>query len=119
MAGMRIQKFDISYQEQVIQLILGIQQQEFNIPITIHQQPDLKEIPSFYQRDKGNFWLALDEDRVVGTIALIDIGGMRGALRKMFVHPAYRGKEKGTAQKLLQALLDWSHKQQLHEIYLG
>ena len=54
-------------------VILTIQQSEFGIPITLEAQPDLLDIPSFYQKDNGNFWIALDGQEVIGTIALIAI----------------------------------------------
>ena len=37
-------------------------------------QPDLLQIPQFYQSGAGNFWVALDGEEVVGTVALLDIG---------------------------------------------
>jgi hypothetical protein len=42
--------YEEKYQEGVIDLILSIQQQEFGVPITINDQPDLQSIPSFYQK---------------------------------------------------------------------
>src|SRR5689334_22200650 len=65
-------------------LIVPIQREEFGIPISAADQPDLFDIPRFYQRRAGNFWLALNQDQIVGTIALVDIGNRQGALRKMF-----------------------------------
>lgn len=63
--------------------------------------------------------MALDDDRVVGTIALIDIGNKQTALRKMFVHQDCRGKEKGVAQALLNELIIWCKNRNTQEIYLG
>lgn len=103
----------------VVAVILPIQQAEFSIPITLDAQPDLQNIPSFYQRGDGNFWVALDGDRVVGTIALLDIGEHRVALRKMFVHSDYRGGELGVARNLLAAALTWCRARAVSRIYLG
>ncbi len=44
---MDIQQLDNTYSEELINLILTIQQKEFNVPITIEDQPDLKEIEIF------------------------------------------------------------------------
>ena len=79
------------YHSGVVDVILPIQQTEFNIPITLDGQPDLLDIPGYYRQGKGNFWVALNDSEVIGTIALIDIGNNQGALRKMFVKSAYRG----------------------------
>lgn len=105
-------------EEGVIALILPIQQTEFGIPITAAEQPDLRDIPQFYQRDAGNFWVALADDQVIGTVALLDIGNGQTALRKMFVHPAYRGS-RGVASQLLHTLFDWARAHGVREIYLG
>src|SRR5215831_12044479 len=91
----------------VVAVILPIQQQEFDIPITLDAQPDLKDIPGFYQRADGNFWVALDDGTVIGTVALLDIGNGQVALRKMFVAAAYRGAPCGVAKRLLETSIEW------------
>ena len=119
MSKIQIEIFQKKYQEQVIELILAIQTQEFDMPIALKDQPDLLEISNFYQQGLGNFWVALDDDKVVGTIALIDIGDAKVALRKMFVHADYRGKEWGIAKILLDAAIAASKVKAVHSIYLG
>lgn len=116
---MDIKAYTERYREDVINLILSIQSDEFNIPITREDQPDLGNIPEFYQSGKGSFWIALYCEQVVGTIALIDIGNNQGALRKMFVKPDYRGKLHNTAGLLLAELLTWARHQGMSEVYLG
>lgn len=103
----------------VIDVILPIQQEEFGIRIELKDQPDLLDIPNFYQKGNGNFWVALCDGTVVGTVSLLDIGNGQGALRKMFVKKAFRGSENGVAQKLLCGLLKWSKSKGLEEIFLG
>lgn len=92
-----IATFMPAHADGVIQLILPIQQQEFGVAVTLQDQPDLLDIPGVYQRKAGNFWVALDDDRVIGSIALLDIGNARAALRKMFVRADWRGRERGVA----------------------
>lgn len=116
---LNIREYQARDQEQVLQLILNIQQQEYNIPITKEDQPDLLTIDSFYQQGNGNFWVACDGDQVVGTIALLDIGNQQVALRKMFVQAEYRGKVWNTATLLLQKSISWAQQQQVTQIYLG
>ena len=115
----RIEPFQNRYTRDVGELIVSIQRREFDIPITYEQQPDLRDIPGFYQRDAGEFWLARTGERVVGSIALLDIGEGLGALRKMFVAADCRGAEAGIAQRLLAALLDHARRQGLRAVYLG
>jgi N-acetylglutamate synthase-like GNAT family acetyltransferase len=103
----------------VVAVILPIQQAEFGIPITLAGQPDLQDIPAVYQRDSGNFWVALDDQKVVGTAALLDIGNHQAALRKMFVRAEYRGRDHGVADHLLATLLAWCQTRGVRDIYLG
>jgi N-acetylglutamate synthase-like GNAT family acetyltransferase len=114
-----IETYQEKYKAEIAQLILNIQQNEFNVPVTISDQPDLLDIENFYFRKNGNFWVAVENERVIGTIALIDIGNRQSALRKMFVHKDYRGKEKGIGQLLLNTLIGWCRQKGINEVYLG
>lgn len=118
----QIVTFSPSYTDAVAEVILTIQQTEFTFAITRQDQPDLDDIPNFYQRRSGNFWIALageTEKKVIGTIGLKDIGNGQAALRKMFVHKDYRGSERGVARELLETLFTWARAHELKEIYLG
>ena len=112
-----VQYFQQKHLNGVISLISEIQQNEFNISITPKEQPDLKDIPNYYQKDNGNFWVVLDKEIVIGTIALLDIGNYEAALRKMFLRKEYRGT--GIAKKMLNELLNWSKAKKFRKIYLG
>jgi N-acetylglutamate synthase-like GNAT family acetyltransferase len=115
----RIIPFSTEYTQSVVDLIVGIQQGEFHLPITANDQPDLSDIPNYYQKGNGNFWLALHQGNVVGTISLLDIGNQQAALRKMFVDSSYRGGTSGAAGKLLDTLMAWARNNGIREIYLG
>ena len=119
MSEIHIEVYSDIHKNDVADLILGIQNAEFGIPITLEMQPDLNEIPEFYQRNNGNFWIAKIDNKIIGTISLLDIGHRKGALRKMFVSKNYRGKEYGTGQKLLTTLLEWTRYKGITEIFLG
>ena len=114
-----IEQFTPEHAVAVGKLISTIQREEFQIPITLEQQPDLADIRGVYQTGRGNFWIALSDRRVVGTVSLLDIGNNQVALRKMFVDPHFRGARFGTAHKLLQAAFDWCRANEIAEIYLG
>ncbi len=116
---MEIQTFSPRYTQGVANLIVPIQQEEFGIAITYEDQPDLQDIPGYYQKEAGSFWVAVDDDTVVGSIALLDIGDGKGALRKMFVAPTHRGARYGTAKQLLKTLLAHARERKLVAIYLG
>ena len=114
-----IEIYQDNYKDRVIDLILNIQNEEFRIPITREQQPDLSKIPKYYQVNNGGFWIARLDEKIIGTIALLDIGNNKGALRKMFVDKNYRGKEFGVGQKLLNSLVAWARQKGVTEIFLG
>jgi len=103
----------------VIDLILPIQQIEFNVPITIEGQPDLLDIESNYRQTGGNFWAAKVDSELIGTIALLNTGHNACALRKMFVKKEFRGREYSIAQKLLETLVAYCRENDIYDIYLG
>jgi N-acetylglutamate synthase-like GNAT family acetyltransferase len=115
----QITSFDGRHIDGIADLIVPIQRQEFGIPITYDEQPDLRDIAGYYQRGAGNFWLAMADSRVVGTIALLDIGDGDGALRKMFVAADHRGKGRTVAARLLATLIGHARRFGLRTIYLG
>ena len=119
MEELNVRPLDNGYCQEIVDLILPIQQIEFNVPITLEAQPDLLDIESSYFRDGGGFWGAVQGEELVGTIALIDTGHRAGALRKMFVKKEYRGKELGIAQRLLDELLEYCREKDITDIYLG
>ena len=83
MKDIAVHEYKDIYKDEIIDLILEIQQKEFGIAIRKEDQPDLADIKDFYQAGYGNFWVALCDDRVVGTISLKDIGNRQSALRNV------------------------------------
>ena len=119
MPTININKYTTIYQNAVVSLVLSIQQKEFNIPITLEDQPDLQNIEHFFQNGNGNFWVATIDNKVIGTISLVDIGNQQVALSKMFVQENYRGKAFGIGQALLNTVFEWSKEKRLTHIFLG
>jgi GNAT superfamily N-acetyltransferase len=118
--GLIVEPYSGPWREAVAGLIVPIQRGEFGVDITAEDQPDLADIPGFYQRGAGNFWIARrpgQEGELLGTIALLDIGSGMAALRKMFVRREERGA--GVAPALLGAALAWAGERGLREIWLG
>lgn len=100
-------------------LIVAIQRDEFGFDIDLARQPDLSNIPAFYQTGAGNFWIALDGDTVAGTIGLKQIGEAQVALRKMFVAADYRGAAVGVATTLLHTAMNWAKQHAVRQVFLG
>jgi N-acetylglutamate synthase-like GNAT family acetyltransferase len=118
-ADIMIVPFEPRFAAGVVDVVVPIQRDEFGIPIALEAQPDLLDTRGYYQHGAGNFWVALAQDQVVGTIGLLDIGERRGALRKMFVKAAYRGAQWSVAQRLLDTLLASCRTGGITEVYLG
>ncbi|MHC1746502.1 MAG: GNAT family N-acetyltransferase [Negativicutes bacterium] len=120
MEEIMIKSYTEENKNDIMDLILDIQRNEFEIPISKDDQPDLSDISNFYQSGNGNFWVAMNaKNQIIGTIALIDIGNQQGALRKMFVKKNYRGRTYNVANLLLQKLVGWAQQRNMNEIYLG
>lgn len=117
--GLSVRPFAAVDEQAVIDVIVPIQSVEFGIAITANDQPDLREIPDFYQSGKGGFWVATAGDDIVGTLGLKDIGNGNAALRKMFVAADYRGREHGAALHLLEALFAHASAAGIRAVYLG
>ena len=118
-ATITIQTYQDTHRQAVIDLVVNIQQNEFQVPVTVADQPDLTDIPNFCQVKNGNFWVALHQNEVVGTIALLDSGNGVGTLRKMFVKAEFRGREHNIAQQLLDELWSWATQHRFEGVYLG
>ncbi|MEO5984448.1 MAG: GNAT family N-acetyltransferase [Ferruginibacter sp.] len=115
----KIEQYNNAYKQQVIDLVLNIQQNEFNIPVTIEDQPDLLDIPAIYGKGNGGFWIAVKNNILLGTIGLLDIGQNKYALRKMFVKKEFRGKEHLIALQLLGEVIQRCKNRKGETIYLG
>lgn len=130
----KIRPFSTDLANAVVELILPIQRSEFHIPLTLADQPDLRNIPAFYQTGNGQFWVAVAAGRVVGAVGLRDLGDGQAALRKMFVHRDWRGrqsapvqsgagsehvKQPGLGQRLFDALLDHARAKRFQCIHIG
>lgn len=106
----------------VIGLIVSIQQDEFDLPITAADQPDLADVEGAYRGTGGEFFIAhtvIDGRRqVVGTIAAIVIEDNTVAVRKMFVHRDHRGAG-GLAGRLMDTLVDWTRRSGYRTMLLG
>jgi GNAT superfamily N-acetyltransferase len=101
----------------VIELIVPIQRLEFGLSITLEDQPDLLDVPAFYRRPGGEFWVARWGREVVGTVAVLYLDERTLVLRKMFVSPDQRGA--GLAATLLDTVVSWAKRRGFQSLVLG
>lgn len=66
----------------------------------------------------GNqFWVALDEKLVVGTLGLMRMNAEEADLKSFFVYKEYRGTQ--VAKLLLQQLIQYAQSKHIRTIYIG
>ena len=108
---MQIITYQEKYRQQIIDLILDIQNNEAKINLSLEEQPDLLDIPSCYEKDGGEFWLAVEGDTVIGTLALMNKGNGNAVLKKGFVRADYR--KQGILGKLYATLQEFAKEHDL------
>ena len=90
---MLIETYNERYRHEIIELILNIQNKEAKINLSLNEQPDLLDITQSYCDNGGQFWVALSDDKVVGTIGLMMKDKQCAILKKFFVVEEYRSKK--------------------------
>jgi len=68
---MQIKTYSEKYRNEVISLILDIQNNEAKIGLPLSEQPDLLDINRRYRQNGGEFWIALSNGEIIGTIGLM------------------------------------------------
>lgn len=78
---------------------------------------DVMDMEEHYIKNGGNFWIAIDEDKIIGTIAL-ENGGDIGILKRLYIKKEYQHKGIGT--KLYNAFEEYiKEKTNIKTIYLA
>ena len=113
---MEIAVYRDEYKDDVISLILGIQNDKAGIGLSLQEQPDLLDIPGCYRRDGGEFWIALADGRLIGTIGLMPKGKDCAVLKKFFVKKEFRSQGVGLA--LYGRLLEFAGEAGIRRIIL-
>ena len=100
---MQIETYHGSYTDEIQALILDIQNNEAKIGLSLQEQPDLLDIHSSNQQGGGEFWVALSDGKVVGTLGLMRREQQCAIMKKFFVKKEFRAQKVGLAlyQKLL------------------
>lgn len=117
---MQIESFQENPQHlaQLVDLINYCQNIEANLSIKMAEQDDIFQIKDYYQAKGGNFWVALEDDKVVGSIALLPINHQTAVLKKFFTYPKFRGQPNRLGAKLYQQLINFAHEHNFQRIVL-
>ncbi|MCM1185150.1 MAG: GNAT family N-acetyltransferase [Lachnoclostridium sp.] len=111
---MEIITYQEKYKQQIIDLILHIQNSEAKINLSLEEQPDLLDIHAAYEENGGKFWLAVDDNIVIGTLALMNKGNGNGVLKKGFVKKECR--KQGILTELYDRLIDYAKKNNYRQL---
>ena len=104
----QIETYCGKYDDEIVSLILDIQNNEAKIRLSLEEQPDLLDIRQSYQLNGGEFWVATDNGKLIGTIGLMMKGNDCAILKKFFVKREYRSQKIGLA--LYKELLAYAKK---------
>ena len=78
--------------------------------VTVDDQPELLHIKEKYIDGGGNFWVAKESGKVVGTIGLMNAGNGVVILKKFFVYEPYRSFPHNLGRQLYAIFLDFAQK---------
>jgi ribosomal protein S18 acetylase RimI-like enzyme len=117
MSEVEIVEYSDEYKDQVKDLIYDVYEKERGRPR--RDRPDLNAIKETYQDNNGNFWVAVENGKVIGTIGLINQGKERASMHRFAVAKIFRGKEKGVSAKLYSTFLEFAANQGYKKIFLG
>lgn len=113
---MEIETYSGKYDGEIIDLILDIQNNESKIDLSLEEQPDLKDIKRCYQQGGGEFWVARDNGKVIGTIGIMMKENRCAVMKKFFVDSEYRSQKVGLA--LYKKLLEYAENAGVKHIIL-
>lgn len=114
-----IRLFEKADADAVSALVLGIQNEEFNLRLSIRDQIDLADIEGYYLHRNGTFLVAENaRSEIVGTIGLLRLRPDLGVMKKFFVAASYRGKAHGVAPALYDAFLNFARSDGIRQIVL-
>lgn len=113
---MQIETYSGKYDDEIISLILAIQNEEAKIDLSLQEQPDLLHIGESYQQNGGEFWLAMADGMVIGTIGLMLKERNCAVLKKFFVKKEYRSQKVGLA--LYEELIKYAKRANVKHIIL-
>lgn len=112
---MEIREYEERWHDQVCDLVLSVQNDEYGIGLPLEEQLDLVDIQGTFAGG-GGFWVALEGGRVVGCIGLLRKAEDGGVLKKFFVDARMRGT--GTGLALYRRLEDFCRAEGVRTVVL-
>ena len=83
-------------EEAVRDLIFSILDEEFSVEKKAYPVTDLDAIEKHYRGPRDIFLVAVEDGRIIGTVAVKEDDAKTALLRRIFVDEIYRGKRYGS-----------------------
>lgn len=113
-----ISQFEDKYTKDVIDIVLHFQNDGTRPLVTVDDQPDLLNIVDEYINKGGNFWIAKDNERLIGSIGIMPYSADIAVLKKFFVYEDYQGEPHHIGRKLYNELLSFAKEKNFKTILL-
>lgn len=115
---LEIRTYEEADRDEVIALVLHCQNDGTRPLVGVADQPELLHIREMYLENGGGFWVALDGEKVAGSIGLMNFGGGIAVLKKFFVYEPYRSAPHHLGRRLYGELLDFAGKNGIKTLFL-
>ena len=115
---LEIIQFQDKYTQDVIELVLHFQNDGSRPKMTLEDQPDLLTITKSYIQAGGNFWIAVDDGRLAGSVGIVPCGNDIAAMKKFFVYEKYQGEPFHLGRQLYDKLIDFAKEKGIKQIML-
>lgn len=108
-------EYNEEYKEKVIDFWIKICVEELGLK---EWENDIRNMNNdTFKENGGNFWIAVDdENNILGTISLENLGNHKGILKGMYVKKEYRSQ--GIASHLMNLLIEFAKKNHYNTITL-
>jgi len=103
---MEIRSFKESDVDQTRELISRILKEECSLESDVFKEDDLDNLKKAYSNIREALLVAEEESKIIGVISVKQEKDDTALIKRLFVHPAYRGRNYG--QTLLRRAIDFS-----------
>lgn len=111
--NIKITQFEDKYTDDIIKLVLHFQNDGSRPFSTIDDQPDLLDIAK-----GGDFWIALDNGQLAGTIGIVPYTEDIAVMKKFFVYEKYQGEPTHLGRQLFDKLITFAKEHSIKSIIL-
>ncbi len=103
---MEIRTFKESDADQTRELISRILKEECSLESDVFKEDDLDNLKKAYSNIREALLVAEEDSKIIGVISVKQEKDDTALIKRLFVHPAYRGRNYG--QTLLRRAIDFS-----------